>query len=308
MGVANLFSKINAKATILGTLSLLVVALVLHIVPPVGIILSLFATIPGIVLWHKSKASFGLAAVISVVVTVLLGNIFVLSTMIILLLLSLVIGQLLLEHTSKERILYISTTIAGIAAVIVMMVLQAAKMMPSSESIIRPLKNRMQEAVTVTGMGDNYQNMLEESFRQMSVQLPSLVIIGIFLFVLISLIVTFPIVRKFKVATPLFKPLYLWRMPRVLLVLYVIVLLLVLFAVEPSTFQSILLNFENILSLCMFLQGLSLIHYFGKAKSLPFAVTVAILVVGIIINPVTHLVALLGVIDLALNLKSSIKK
>ena len=45
-----------------------------------------------------------------------------------------------------------------------------------------------------------------------------------------------------------------------------VVLLCVMFATEPSTFQSIVLNFEVVLSLLMYIQGLSVIHFFGKAK------------------------------------------
>lgn len=37
----------------------------------------------------------------------------------------------------------------------------------------------------------------------MAVQLPSYIIIMVFLLVLINIIITFPILRKFKVATPI---------------------------------------------------------------------------------------------------------
>ncbi|HEA0009700.1 TPA: DUF2232 domain-containing protein, partial [Staphylococcus aureus] len=46
MGVAYVFSKIQPKATILAIISLLVVALVTHVLPVLGLILCLFATIP----------------------------------------------------------------------------------------------------------------------------------------------------------------------------------------------------------------------------------------------------------------------
>ena len=44
--------KIQPKATILAIISLLVVALVTHVLPVLGLILCLFATIPGIV-WES---------------------------------------------------------------------------------------------------------------------------------------------------------------------------------------------------------------------------------------------------------------
>ena len=79
-----------------------------------------------------------------------------------------------------------------------------------------------------------------------------------------------------------------------------------MFATEPSTFQSIVLNFEVVLSLLMYIQGLSVIHFFGKAKRIPNAVTILLMVVGTIITP-THIIALLGVLDLGINLKRMIK-
>ncbi len=60
MGVAYVFSKIQPKATIIATIALVFVALALYLVPGLGLIFALFATIPGIVLWNKSIQSLGL--------------------------------------------------------------------------------------------------------------------------------------------------------------------------------------------------------------------------------------------------------
>jgi uncharacterized protein YybS (DUF2232 family) len=303
-----LFSKIEPKATILSIISLIIVALVLHILPPLGFVLCLFATIPGIVLWHKSKESFGLAAVITVILTTLLGNIFVLSTMVLILIVSFLVGQLLKERTSKERILYVTTTFISIISLVAFMILQALNKIPTVDTLIKPLRTQMLQAIEESGVQNGYENTIGEGLRQFAVQLPSYVIITIFLLILINLIITFPILRKFKVATPVFKPLFAWQMNKVLLILYVITLLCVMFASKAGTFQSIVLNFEIVLSLCMYLQGLSLIHFFGKAKGMPTALTVVLMVIGTILTPFTHIVVLIGFIDLAFNLKGIIKK
>ncbi len=308
IGVANLFSKISPKATVLSIITLIVVALALHILPPLGLILGVFATIPGIILWHKSMESFAVTAVATVVLTTLLGNIFVLSMMVLILLVSFVVGQLLKERTSKERILYITTTYVSMVSLIAFMGLQTFDKIPSSATLMKPIKDQMHEVISGAAVGNDYKQMLEEGFRQISVQLPSYVVITVFLLILINLIVTFPILRKFKIATPIFKPLYAWQMSRSLLWMYIIVLFCVMFTSQPSTFQSIVLNFEIMLSLCMYIQGLSVIHFFGKAKSMPLALTVLLMVIGTILMPLTHIVSLLGVIDLCFNLKNIIKK
>ena len=290
-----MFSKVHPKAIIIGTIVLVAVALVTYVLPIIGLILCLFATIPGIIMWHKSIATFGIGALLTVVITTLLGNTFVLSAMILVLLLSFVIGQLLKERTSKERILYITTMYISIVTLIAFMLLQ-------------PAKDAMNNAIVNSGVESDYKIILEEGFRQMAVQLPSYIIIMVFLLVLINIIITFPILRKFKVATPIFRPLFAWQMNRTLLWIYMIVLVCVMFAMKPSIFQSIVLNFEVVLSLLMYIQGLSLIHFFGKAKRLPDAVSILLMVVGTVISPFTHIVSLLGVLDLGINLKRMIKK
>ena len=303
-----MFSKVHPKAMIIGTIVLVAVALVTYVLPIIGLILCLFATIPGIIMWHKSIATFGIGALLTVVITTLLGNTFVLSAMILVLLLSFVIGQLLKERTSKERILYITTIYISIVTLIVFMLLQAFKKIPNTEVLIKPAKEAMNNAIVNSGVESDYKIILEEGFRQMAVQLPSYIIIIVFLLVLMNIIITFPILRKFKVATPIFKPLFAWQMSRNLLWFYLIVLICVMIASEPSTFQSIVLNFDVVLSLVMYIQGLSVIHFFGKAKRWPNFATILVMVVGTLLTPATHIVGLLGVIDLCINLKKIIKK
>ena len=104
----------------------------------------------------------------------------------------------------------------------------------------------------------------------------------------------------------MFRPLFAWQMNRTLLWIYMIVLVCVMFAIEPSIFQSIVLNFEVVLSLLMYIQGLSLIHFLERPR-LPDAVSILLMVVGTVISPFTHIVSLLGVLDLGINLKRMIK-
>ncbi|MFU0761801.1 YybS family protein [Staphylococcus pasteuri] len=303
MGVACVFSKIQPKATILGTLVLAIVALVTHVLPILGLILCLFATIPGVVLWNKSIQSFGISALVTVIITTLLGNTFVLSIMVLVILTSLIIGQLLKERATKERILYVTTVSLSLMTLIGFMLLQVFEKIPRATALVNPVKETVHNVLLTSGANADYRQMLEESIRKMTVQLPSYLIIIVFLIVLINLIITFPILRKFKVGTPIFKPLFAWQMNRTLLTIYIIDLICVMFATQPNTFQSIVLNFEVVLSLVMYIQGISVIHFFGKAKRLPNVVTVILMILGTLLTPMTHIVGLIGVIDLCINLK-----
>lgn len=298
-----MFSKIQPKATIIGTLVLAIVALVTHVLPILGLILCLFATIPGVVLWNKSIQSFGISALVTVIITTLLGNTFVLSIMVLVILTSLIIGQLLKERATKERILYVTTVSLSLMTLIGFMLLQVFEKIPRATALVNPVKEIVHNVLLTSGANADYRQMLEESIRKMTVQLPSYLIIIVFLIVLINLIITFPILRKFKVATPIFKPLFAWQMNRTLLTIYIIDLICVMFATQPNTFQSIVLNFEVVLSLVMYIQGMSVIHFFGKAKRLPNVVTVILMILGTLLTPMTHIVGLIGVIDLCINLK-----
>lgn len=298
-----MFSKIQPKATIIGTLVLAIVALVTHVLPILGLILCLFATIPGVVLWNKSIQSFGISALVTVIITTLLGNTFVLSIMVLVILTSLIIGQLLKERATKERILYVTTVSLSLMTLIGFMLLQVFEKIPRATALVNPVKETVHNVLLTSGANADYRQMLEESIRKMTVQLPSYLIIIVFLIVLINLIITFPILRKFKVATPIFKPLFAWQMNRTLLTIYIIDLICVMFATQPNTFQSIVLNFEVVLSLVMYIQGMSVIHFFGKAKRLLNVVTVILMILGTLLTPMTHIVGLIGVIDLCINLK-----
>ncbi|SNV54315.1 Predicted membrane protein [Staphylococcus simiae] len=307
MGVAYVFSKIQPKATIISIISLLIVAVALYLIPGLGLVLCLFATIPGIVLWNKSTQSFGITALLTVVLTTVLGNTFVLSTIVLVLIASLIIGQLLKERTSKERILYVTTASMSVISLIGFMLLQTFDKIPTSAVLVKPFKDALHQAAMMSGADANMRQIMEEGFRQTTAQLPGYLIVITFLIVLINLMITFPILRKFKVATPIFKPLFAWQISPVLLWVYIIVLICLMFTNEPSIFQSIILNFELVLSLVMYIQGLSVIHFFGKAKRIPNVVTILLMVIGTILTPATHIVGLLGIIDLSLNLKRMMK-
>lgn len=283
------------------------VALALYLVPGLGLIFALFATIPGIVLWNKSIQSFGISALITVIITTVLGNTFVLSAIILVLIASLIIGQLLKERTSKERILYVTTVAMSLISLIAFMLLQTFGRIPPSASIVKPFKQTLHEAITMSGADANMTQILEEGFRQATVQLPGFIIIITFLIVLINLIVTFPILRKFKIATPVFKPLFRVANERYFImdIHYCYHMFIIYRSTECVPEHS--LNFQLVLSLVMYIQGLSVIHFFGKAKGLPNAVTILLLIIGTILTPTTHIVGLLGVIDLSLNLKRIMK-
>ncbi|WP_242451002.1 DUF2232 domain-containing protein [Staphylococcus agnetis] len=303
--VALLFSKIKPKDTILGTIALILVALVMHFIPILGVIVIFFAPLPGIILWYRSKYSFGIAALVSIMVATITGSLFVQTFMIILLLASLIISQLLLIKASKERILYVVSFVTSLVTLGVMIFLQSIKKLPYAHELIEPYKIVVDETIRMQNLDAQSAKILEASVQQMAVQMPSFIVISITLFFMLSLLIMFPILRQFKVATPVYRPLYLWQLRKSIFIIYAIALLVSIMTEPSTTANSISQNFIIVLGFLLVIQGLSFIHYACSIKKFPIGVSVLFIIIGIIAYPLTRLI---GLLDLGLNLKSMLKK
>ncbi|SUK02049.1 membrane protein [Staphylococcus agnetis] len=300
-----MFSKIKPKDTILGTIALILVALVMHFIPILGVIVIFFAPLPGIILWYRSKYSFGIAALVSIMVATITGSLFVQTFMIILLLASLIISQLLLIKASKERILYVVSFVTSLVTLGVMIFLQSIKKLPYAHELIEPYKIVVDETIRMQNLDAQSAKILEASVQQMAVQMPSFIVISITLFFMLSLLIMFPILRQFKVATPVYRPLYLWQLRKSIFIIYAIALLVSIMTEPSTTANSISQNFIIVLGFLLVIQGLSFIHYACSIKKFPIGVSVLLIIIGIIAYPLTRLI---GLLDLGLNLKSMLKK
>nr|WP_245202485.1 DUF2232 domain-containing protein [Staphylococcus agnetis] len=281
------------------------VALVMHFIPILGVIVIFFAPLPGIILWYRSKYSFGIAALVSIMVATITGSLFVQTFMIILLLASLIISQLLLIKASKERILYVVSFVTSLVTLGVMIFLQSIKKLPYAHELIEPYKIVVDETIRMQNLDAQSAKILEASVQQMAVQMPSFIVISITLFFMLSLLIIFPILRQFKVATPVYRPLYLWQLRKSIFIIYAIALLVSIMTEPSTTANSISQNFIIVLGFLLVIQGLSFIHYACSIKKFPIGVSVLLIIIGIIAYPLTRLI---GLLDLGLNLKSMLKK
>lgn len=303
--MALLFSKIKPKETILCTLALILVALVMYFVPILGVIVVFFAPLPGIVLWYRSKYSFGIATLITIIAATLTGSLFVQTAMIVILIASAVIGQLLIKRASKERILYFVTVVTSLVTLGAMMILQSAGTLPYAHELLKPYENAVDQAAQMQSLDGQSEEILEASIQQMAIQMPSFIVVGFALFFMLALLIMFPILRQFKVATPVYRPLYLWQLKKSIFIIYAIALLVSILTEPATTAHSISLNFIIVLGFLLVIQGLSFIHYACSVKKFPLGVSILLIIVGIIAYPLTRL---LGLLDLGLNLKGMLKK
>lgn len=305
--VKNLSFKVDIKATIIAILVLVLSVVIMGLVPYLAIIILPFITIPGTILWYRSKPSFFVTVVVTLCATVLFNNVFLLTVMTLMIFMSVFIGQLLVERTSKERILYLVTTFMSILTIGSVLILQITKNLPLTSKFFNQYHDVL---ISYFQMGGNLTTEIEESLKIsleiLQVSIPGYIILWVFLLVLVNLLVTFPILRKFKVATPVFRPLFMWQINRSVAFVFVITVLVSLFVTKENVVMyGIVTNLQFVLEWVIFIQALSLFHLFVKVKKLPVIVGVLIFVLAFVFKPFAYL---FGLMDIWFNLKQRIKK
>ena len=305
--VKNLSFKVDIKATIIATLVLVLSVIVMSLVPYLAIIILPFITIPGTILWYRSKPSFFVTVVVTLCATVLFNNVFLLTVMTLMIFMSVFIGQLLVERTSKERILYLVTTFMSILTIGRVLILQITGNLPLTSKFFSQYHDVL---ISYFEMGGNLTTEIEETLQTsleiLQASIPGYIVFCVFLLVFVNLLVTFPILRKFKVATPVFRPLFMWQINRSVAFVFVITVLISLFVTKENVVMyGIVTNLQFVLEWVIFIQALSLFHLFVKVKKLPVVVGVLIFVLSFVFKPFAYL---FGLMDILFNLKQRIKK
>ncbi|WP_323704814.1 DUF2232 domain-containing protein [Mammaliicoccus sp. Dog046] len=303
----NLSFKVDIRATVIATLLLVLSVGIMHVVPTLAIIILPFITIPGTILWYRSKPSFFVAVVITLCATVLLGNVYLLTTMTLIIFMSVFVGQLLIERTSKERTLYLVTTFMSILTICSVLILQVTGHLQTTTKLFSQLQDGVSSQIQMSGMVmPEYEAALQQVVNFMQVIVPGFIVISILLFVLVNLLVTFPILRKFKVVTPVFRPLFMWQINRSVATIFVLAILAGFFVKEENVVAyGIVINLQFVLEWVIFIQALSLFHLYVKVKKLPVVVGILIFVFAFIFNKYAYL---FGLMDIWFNLKQRIKK
>nr|WP_243892893.1 DUF2232 domain-containing protein [Mammaliicoccus fleurettii] len=299
--------KVDIKATIIATLVLVLSVIVMSLVPYLAIIILPFITIPGTILWYRSKPSFFVTVVVTLCATVLFNNVFLLTVMTLMIFMSVFIGQLLVERTSKERILYLVTTFMSILTIGSVLILQITGNLPLTSKFFSQYHDVL---ISYFEMGGNLTTEIEETLQTsleiLQASIPGYIVLWVFLLVFVNLLVTFPILRKFKVATPVFRPLFMWQINRSVAFVFVITVLISLFVTKENVVMyGIVTNLQFVLEWVIFIQALSLFHLFVKVKKLPVVVGVLIFVLAFVFKPFAYL---FGLMDIWFNLKQRIKK
>ncbi|QNR06719.1 DUF2232 domain-containing protein [Macrococcoides canis] len=301
--------KIDIRKTIVTSIIMLVATAIMHFVPGLFLFIVPFLLIPAVTLYYHSKESYYAMSFV-ILIAVIFTSIFTMQIMLSIIFGGFIVGQLLKEKASKERVLYILTVFYTIFSLIAIIILQMAGIVPKMADIFAPATdayyNLLMAEVEKGTVTKEYANLFLTSMDALVLQIPGLLILFLFILSLIQVSITFPSIRKFKVSTPNFRPLYMWRIPKVVLYLYFLTLFTTLFLTDTDVvLLGIVTNFKYVLEWIIFIQGLSLFSFFIKVRRTHPALNILIYIFAFIFSPVTQI---FGMIDMILNLKSNIKR
>ncbi|WP_414054618.1 DUF2232 domain-containing protein [Macrococcus equi] len=299
--------KIDLSKTVIVTLIMLLITLLINFLPFMVLFIAPFLLLPTVYLFCKSRNSYYVMSTIIILITVFM-SIFTMQVMMSAIFAGYIIGQLLHEKTSRERMLYILTVFYSIYTLISVIFLQLTDYLPKVQTWFKPTLNiyndYLSKGVKDGTLSVHQLELFNNSMNDLLKQVPGIVIFLLFILALLQLLITMPLLRRFKIATPNFKPLYSWQFPKVLLIIYLITLL-AHFGITETDYVAlgIVINLRYVIEWLFFIQGLSLYHYFMRIRKTHTVLNVFVFFIAVIYSPITQL---FGMIDLMINLKKRI--
>lgn len=279
-------------------------------VPVVSIVTIWFISLP--IAWYSAKynrSSSLLVAIVSIVISLLVGGVLSLPVAILFTLIGFVIGDVI--RTKKSKIfLFMSTAFSNLIS-ITLMYLIAVKFfnidfLKETITSTRESYEKSNEIVkSLTGQTPISAEQLDTMFNSIQILMPTLVTFVVFAMTFIIISVNLPLLRRFGLEVPKFAPFRDLRLPRATLWYYLVVLALSLFVKsDAGTFiYMAVLNVSSILSILFMVQGISLIHFYMYQQGWPKWTAV----VGTILAfPLSSFVTLLGIADLGFNIRGLI--
>ncbi|MDV2684699.1 DUF2232 domain-containing protein [Alkalihalophilus lindianensis] len=174
------------------------------------------------------------------------------------------------------------------------------------------LREQIQLAeATLIGMGqdpaDSLAPMYEMTERIVHLVPIMIIMSGIGLAILTVLLATV-ILRRLGNKVEKFPPFRDWQFPKSFLWYYLIVMILLLVGQEEgSTMYIIVWNLLPLLEIVMMVQGFAFIFYYCYHKKVNRALPIIIVIVTLIVNPLTQIIRIIGIIDLGFDLRKRIK-
>lgn len=280
-------------------------------VPILNIVTSFFIALP--IIWYSIKFDRNAAILVTVVsigMSFFVGGLLALPLAFIHAPLGLVIGDSIRRKKSKlylfiaAGMMFLFTTVVQYLVAVLLLGIN-----PIEEFLVMVRESYEQSGNMLERYGalpEGYDKLVAETLSMFEIVLPSIIIIAVFVSALIIIILNLPVLKRLGVDVPKFPPFREMRLPKAVLWYYLVVLIVSLFVeLEKGTFAfMVFANATIVLRGLLFLQGISLIHFYIYEQKWP---KWAVIVATILAFPLQSFVLLLGVIDLGFNIRSFMK-
>lgn len=293
-------------------IALFAILLAISIYVPFVSIITLFV-VPLPIAWYSAKFERKqaiLVTIVAIVISFLIGGIFGLIAGIIFGPLGFIIGHSIRNDRSKLYILMAS----GIFLMLMILVQYIISILVLNinplEHILKNVEISYKQAgdimSSVGQLPKDYDERLSQAILLIEAIMPSYFIGGVFIVTFLYLVINLAILKKLKLDVPNFSKFMDFRLPKAVLWYYLIVSIFTLFvSFEIGTFGYLLfVNAALILRVLLFLQGVSLIHYYFYVQGWPKWSAVLATILAI---PLQTFTVILGVLDLGFNLRAFIK-
>ena len=280
-------------------------------VPFVGFITSFIVPLP--IAWYSAKFERKHAifvTIIAIIISFIIGGFFGLVFGILVGPIGFLIGDSIRNKRSKLYLLMatgifmlLMTAVQYIISILVLNLNILEQLLEGIEIYYEQIGNIM---ASVGQLPKDYDEMVKQSLMLIRSIMPSYFIGGVFISAFIYLVVNLSLLKKLKLDVPKFSKFMDFRLPKAVLWYYLIVSIITLFvSFEMGTFGYLLfVNAALILRVLLFLQGVSLIHYYFYVQGWP---KWSMVLASILAVPLYTFTVILGVLDLGFNLRAYLK-
>ncbi len=292
-----------------------VLLLITLYIPILGAIVNLFLPLPFILFAAKNNLKSSIVFFIaSILLSLIIGSMLAIPLSLAFGMTGITIGYLINKQKNRWTVILAGSMVFLVNVVgqyIVSVVFLKMNIIKEAVQTFRDSYQTSIEMMKKLGQAPNEQviKQMETSVSLIETLMPSAFVMVSFFIVVIMLFVSMPILKRFGVTVPGWKPFRELILPKSLLWYYLLCMLLSLIMnpQQGSYLYLALANLVFILQLCMIIQGISFLFYFCYLKGFSKAITITVVVFSFLLPFLLYIVRILGIIDLGFNLRQRLE-
>ncbi|MEM5018395.1 YybS family protein [Metabacillus indicus] len=282
--------------------------------PLFGAILMFFMPLPFILytVRHGLKPA-GILTAASCAVPLLIGSLFALPLTLIFSISGIVMGHFYRKKQTAGALIagtlsFLLSFVVLYAASVAFFQVDPVKEMTAAMDETFEMARSMMAAVGQEANEDAIQQ-LEEQMKLIGYLIPSVLLSSAFIFTLLSHAAAIPVMKRLNVQMAKIKHFREWKLPSSIVWYYLGVSFLMFFDLQEGSFLFIAaVNLLFTLQMLLVIQGFSFIWFYSYVKNYSKAIPIVAVIVSLIVPILMYLVRILGIIDLAFNLRGRVKK